>query len=324
MTPTQPWNIPNAPDFSFHTAAHLSSSLADQGTSMVNDLLTAWTNGLIFWCATEMETPNFDAASFGANPPRNRRPIPVASFRGMAQPAIACCRSSSLRIGERILTSFSKDLRVMWQCQEKALTGSFRAAWSSQFILGHCCFSACWCMINRTRNMAVMSSLLLNCCSVKKKWGGSIIVEMRVVAIEWEQRCWCNFKKQILLQTFERRKAWKCWLLFCAVGWNCALGSAHETKSCFQSPVLWWCVCVADVGSQRQCQPHALCKTNFFDKGIEDSEGRIVLLRNEWSWYILVPPNRYDEKSTTTVASGLDARSSAKPNLILWFLMRSR
>lgn len=32
--------------------------------------------------------------------------------------------------------------------------------------------------------MAVMSSLLLNCCSVKNKGGGSIIVEMRVVAIE--------------------------------------------------------------------------------------------------------------------------------------------
>ena len=79
MAPTQPWNTPKAPDFSFHSAAECSSSSVDQGTSMVNESLTAWMNSCIFECATEMETLNSNAASFGVSPPRNLKPMTTMS-----------------------------------------------------------------------------------------------------------------------------------------------------------------------------------------------------------------------------------------------------
>ena len=206
--------------FSFHSAAHLSSSSDKHGTSMANKLLTALMNCLIFWWATEMEMPNSEAASFGISPPRCQRPIATTTTSTGLSVLISLCKRQ--QGGCKFLEWFNRHVMVprkgidslFWEQHDPpSLFLGAAASWptahwsTSQGWIPWC---HCHCQtVSPQRRRVVDPPLqvvewydcwLLSC---EVKWSEVKWSEVK------EQRHWTGF-------SFERRESWKCWVaVFC-------------------------------------------------------------------------------------------------------------
>ena len=155
--------------------------------------------------------------------------------------------------------------------------------------------------------------------------------------LRWIHHCWdascCNwmgtkmlmqFQKTNIASNFWKKESMKVLVAVLCCGLTLCVGVRTWNKIMFPIScavpvrVRGWCWLSEAMSATRTAQ-------NKFLWQRYRRFGRQDCTSTKWmSWSVLIPPNQYDEKSITTVASGLDARSSAKPNLILWFLMRSR